>query len=221
MRNFQLITFLIALFLPSAFSYSVQEEIGSVPTACSIPSGCKKYLAQSDSHESSVDMPETKPIETVSEKLESVSNPLGKASESIESISRSIESLSKPLESVSEPLGSVSQPLGSVSKPVGSLKNSQESESQIEEGNEHATGLDDNSIQGVKGEVGKEPFAGEEKSESSNSEEAFEDPFKENANVDGTGQEYNRIKGTRETYCKWKDENGMIHIESGEKCRRD
>jgi archaellum component FlaC len=228
MKTYQLIAFLMVLQLPSTLSYSSREEVENVSTACSNPSDCKIYLAQNNSTEASVDRSEAKSIESVSEKVESVSNPLGKASESIESISKPIESLSKPLGSVSEPLSSVSQPLGSVSKPVGSyslpddsLTNPQESESKIEEGKEETRGLGINSIQGGKGEMGKEPFTGEEKSDSSNPEEAFEDPFKENANVDATGQEYDRIKGTRETYCKWKDENGMIHIESGEKCRRD
>jgi hypothetical protein len=228
MMSFHLITFLIVLQLPSAFSDSLQKEIESVSTACSNPSDCKIYLAQNNSTESSVDMPETKPIEAVSGKVESVSNPLGKASESIESISKPIESLSKPLESVSEPLSSVSQPPGSVSKPVDSyllpvdsLKNSQESESKIEEGKEESRGLGVNSIQGGKGEMGKEPLGVEEKYDSSDSEESFEELFKGSENVDVIEQDYDRIKGTRETYCKWTDENGMIHIESGERCVRE
>jgi archaellum component FlaC len=220
MRNFQLLTFLIALQLPSPFSYSVQQKVESMPTARSTPSDFKKYLAQNDSHESSVDTRETKPVEAVSEKLEAVSNPLGKASESIESISRPIESLSKPLESVSEPLSSVSQPLGSISKPVDSLKNSQESESQIEEGKEHAAGLDVNSIQGGKGEMGKEQLEVEKKYDSPDPQQSFEETSKESENVDVTGQHYDRIKGTKRAYCRWTDENGMIHIESGEKCVR-
>ena len=214
--------------LPSTLSYSSQEEVENVSIACSNSSDCKIYLAQNNATEASVNRSEAKTIESVSEKVESVSNPLGKASESVESISKPIGSVSKPLGSVSAPLSSVSQPLGSVSKPVGSysipddsLKDPQESESIIEEGKEETRGLGINSIQGGKEGMGKEPSAGEEKSDSSDSGEAFEDLFKENANVDGTRQEYDRIKGTRETYCKWKDENGMIHIESGEKCRRD
>ncbi len=228
MKSFQLIAFLIVLQLPSTLSYSAEEEVESVPTACSNPSDCKIYLAQNNSTESSVNGSEAKSIESVSVKVESVSNPLGKASESIQSISRPIESISKPLGSVSEPLSSVSKPLGSVSKPIGSyslpddsLRNPQESEPKITQEKDESRGLNVNSIQGGIVGMGKEPFTGEEKSDSSYSEEDFEDPFKENANVDATGQEYDRIKGTRETYCKWKDENGMIHIESGEKCRRD
>lgn len=213
-----MLTFLIAIQLPSAFSYSVQERVESMATACSMPSDCKKYLAQNDSRESSVDMRETKPIEAVSEKLESVSNPLGKASESLESISKPIESLSKPLESVSEPLSSVSQPIGSVSKPVDSLKSSQESESRIEEGKEQPTGLDVNSIQGGKGEVGKEQLEVEKKYDSSDPQKSFDAKSKESENVDVMAQHYDRIKGTRGAYCKWTDKNGMIHIESGEKC---
>ena len=211
-------TFLIVLLLPSAFSYSVQEEIGSVPTACSMPSDCKKYLAQNDPRDSSVDMRENKQIEAVSEELESVSNPLGKASESIDSISKPIESLSKPLESVSEPPSSVSQPISSVSNPVGSLNNSQESESQIEQGKEHATGLDVDSIQGGKGGVGKEQLELEKKYDSPDPQKSFEATSKESENLDVTGQHYDRIQGTKGAYCRWTDENGMIHIESGEKC---
>jgi hypothetical protein len=228
MKSFHLITFLIVLQLPSTFSNSSQKEIDNVSTACSNPSDCKIYLAQNNSTESSVDMPETKPIEEVSEKLESVSNPLGKASESIESISKPIESLSKPLESVSEPLSSVSKPLGSVSKPVDSylqpvdsLNNSQESESEIEEGKEESGGLGVKSVPGEKGEMVKEPSAVEEKYNSSDSEESLEELFKGSENVDVIEQHYDRIKGTGGTYCKWTDENGMIHIESGEKCTRE
>jgi hypothetical protein len=228
MKSFQLIVFLIILQLPSTFSYSSQKEIEGVLTACSNPSDCKIYLAQNNSNESPVDMPETKPVEAVSEKVESLSNPLGKASESIESISKPIESLSKPLESVSEPVGSVSQPLGSLSKPVDSyllpvdsLKNSHESESKIEEGELESRGLGVNSIQGGKGEIGKEPLGVEEKYDLSDSEESFDELFKGSENLDAIEQGYQRIKGTRGTYCKWTDENGMIHIESGEKCVKE
>lgn len=223
-----MIAFLIVLQLPSTLSYSSQEEVESVSTACSNPSDCEIYLAQNKSTESSVNTPEVKSIESVSQKVESVSNPLGRASESIESISKPIESLSKPLESVSEPLDSVSQPLGAASKPVesyslpdGSLKNPQKLESKVEEGKEETGGLGINSIQGGIGEMGEEPLAVEEENDSSGSEGSFEEPFKENENVDVTEEDYDRIKGTRGTYCKWTDENGMIHIESGEKCRRD
>ena len=228
MKSFQLIAFLIVLQLPSTFSYSSEEEVKGVSTACSNPSDCKIYLAQNNSTESSLNRPEGKPIESVSQKVESVSNPLGRSSESIQSISKPIESISKPLESVSEPLSSVSQPLGAASKPVGSyslpddsLTDPQESESKIGEGKEETRGLGANSVQGGIGKIGKEPLAVEEKSESSGYEESFEEPFKENENVDVTEQDYDRIKGTKGSYCKWTDENGMIHIESGEKCRRD
>lgn len=218
MRYFQSLTFLLVLLLPSAFSYSVEEEVERVPTACSMPSDCKKYLAQNDANGSPADVLETKPIEAVSEKLESVSNPLGKASESIESISKPIETLSKPLESVSEPLSSVSRPLGSVSKPVESLTNSQESGSQTEEAKEHTTGLDVNSIQSGKGEAGKQGLKVEKKYDASDPQKSFEATSEESENVDRTGPHYDRIKGTRGAYCRWTDENGMIHIESGEKC---
>ncbi|MGB7292034.1 MAG: hypothetical protein WBD99_07680 [Thermodesulfobacteriota bacterium] len=228
MKNFQLIAFLIVFQLPSTLSYSSLEEVEGVSTAFSNPSDCKIYLAQNDSTGSSVNGPEARPIESVSQKVESVSNPLGRASESIQSISKPIEKLSRPLDSASEPLGSVSNPPGSVSKPVDSyfihsdsLENSQESQPKIGEGKVESGGLKSDSIDGGKLDTGKEPSAVEENSGSSNSEEAFDDPFKQNDNVETPGQDYDRIKGTRETYCKWKDENGMIHIESGEKCRRD
>lgn len=221
MKNFQLLTFLIALQLSSTFSYSVQEEVESVPTACSKPSDCKKYLAQNDSTESSVNGPEARPIESVSQKLESVSSPLGKASESIESISKPIETLSRPLDSASEPLGSVSKPLSSVSKPVDSLKNSQESESQIEEGKQHETVMDFNSAEGGKGVTGKEQLEVEKKYDSSNPQAGSGELPKESDNVDLIHKDYDRIKGTRGTYCKWRDEGGMIHIESGEKCKKE
>jgi hypothetical protein len=228
MKSFQLIAFSIVVQLTSTLLYSSQEEVENVSTACSDPSDCKIYLAQNNSTEASVNGSEAKPIESVSQKVESVSNPLGRASESIQSISKPVESISKPLESVSEPLSSVSQPLGAASKPVGSysvptdsLKNPQESESKIGEGKEESRGSGVNSIQGGIGEIEKEPLAVEEKSDSSGSEESFEEPFKENENVDVTEQDYDRIKGTRGTYCKWTDEDGMIHVESGEKCRRD
>ena len=228
MISFQVISFLVVLQLPSTLSYSSHEQVGSLLTACSDPSDCKIYVAQNNSTESPVNRPEAKPIESVSQKVESVSNPLGRASESIQSISKPIESISKPLESISEPLSTVSQPLGAASKPIGSyslpddsLKDPQESESKIGEGKEESKGLGANSIHGEIGEKGKEPLAVEEKSDSSGSEESFEEPFKEDENVDVTEQDYDRIKGTRGSYCKWTDENGMIHIESGEKCRRD
>ncbi len=228
MKNFQLIAFLIVLQIPPTLSYSSLVDTGSVSTAFSNPSDCNTYLAQNNSAGSSVNGTEVRPIESVSQKIESVSNPLGRASESIQSISKPIDTLSRPLDSASEPLGSVSKPLGSVSKPVDSysipsdsLENSQESQPKIKEGKVESEGLRSDSAAGGELETGKEPSAVEEKSNASNSEEVFEDPFKQNENVDATGQEYDRIKGTKETYCKWKDENGMIHIESGEKCRRD
>jgi hypothetical protein len=228
MRNFQLLTFLIVLLLPYTFSYSSQEEVESASTACSNLSHCKVYLAQNTPTESPVDMSESKPIEAVSEELRSISNPLGQGSESIESVSKPIESLSKPLESVSKPLSSVSKPLGSVSKPVDSylkpvdsVKNTEQLESKIEGEEEGTRGLGVDSIQGGKGEMEKVPSAVEGKYDSSDPRAGSGEPPKEGDNADLIHKGYDRIKGTRGTYCKWRDENGMIHIESGEKCVRE
>lgn len=228
MKNFQLIAFLIVFQLPSVLSYYPLEEFEGVSTACSNPFDCKMYLAQNDSPGSSAREPDARPVESVSQKVESVSKPLGKASEPIQSISKPIEALSRPLDSASEPLGSVSKPLGSVSEPVNSysipsdsLENPRGSQSKIGEGKDQSGGLMSHSSEGGKLDAGKEPSAVEEKSIPSNSYELFEDTFKQNENVHATGQGYDRIRGTRETYCKWKDENGMIHVESGEKCVRN
>ncbi len=225
MKNFQLISFLIVLQLTTALSYSSQEQVESVSTACSKPTDCKTYLAQNNSPQSAVGTTETKSIEAVSEKVESLSNPLGKASESIESISKPIETLSKPLDSASEPLGSVSKPPGSVSKPVDSylppgdsLNESQESPPKIKGGKVESVGSGPNSVEGGEVDVGKEPSAIEERSDSSASEENFDELFRGGGSADLKEQRYGRINGTKEAYCKWTDENGMIHIESGEKC---
>ncbi len=228
MGNFQLIVLLVVIQIPSALCYSSQEVVETVTGSCWKSSDRNIYLAQNNSPESPVDATETKPIEAVSEKLESLSNPQGKAFQSIESISKPIESLSRPLDSASEPVGSVSKPPGSVSEPVDSyfipsdsLENPGETKPKIGEGKVQLGGLRSDSIEGGNLDTGEEPSAVEEKSGSSNSDDAYEDVFEQNDNVDATGQGYDRIKGTRETYCKWKDENGMIHIESGEKCIRE
>jgi hypothetical protein len=98
------------------------------------------------------------------------------------------------------------------------LKNPQKPESKIGEGKEESRGSDVNSIQRGIGEMGKEPLAVEEENDSSGSAGSFKQPIEENENVDVIEQDYDGIKGTRGTYCKWTDENGMINIESGEKC---
>lgn len=228
MKNFQLIVFLIVLQLPFTHYYPPQEGVESVSTACSKRSGCKTYVAQNNSPESPVGATETKPIETVSEKVESLSNPLGKASESIESISKPVESLSRPLDSASEPLGSVSKPPGSESKAFDSflqsgdpLKNAQESEQKNEGGKVESLDLEPNSVEGGEVGTGNETSRVKEGSDSSASEKEFQELFRSGENALVEEQRYDRIKGTRDTYCKWKDENGMTHIESGEKCLRE
>lgn len=213
------------LHLPSAFFYSQPLEGEFALAACSNQSDCADYLAQSDSNESVLDMTDPEPIKALSEKLESVAKPLGQSSESVESISKPIETLSRPIDSVSEPLGSVSKPLGSVSRPIGSYS--------IPSDSLEKSAVPQPNLGGIKGESGvllpdsaegggvtteteRSAVGGEP--DSPDPEESLEQLFREGESDDAGEKHYDRIKGTRETYCKWKDDNGMIHIESGEKC---
>ena len=76
-------------------------------------------------------------------------------------------------------------------------------------------------MQRGKRETQKQPLAVEGKYDSADPQPGSGGLPKEGENVDLIHNDYDRIKGTRGTYCKWRDGDGMIHIESGEKCKKD
>ncbi len=224
MRAFNLILLVFLCVISFNVAFSEEEKQNDELVTCPNGSDCNGVMDNTDVKEGKELAPESVPIESVSENIESVSKPLGKSSEGIESISNTVESLSKPLDSVSMPLGAVSHPIGTVSKPiefysvpiesmVGSSANDSEDNQESKD--------KENSIDGImnyRNSEEMEDITWEEIAPPLEENDALEVDSTEDEMMEPSINEYEVIDGTKKSYCKWTDEDGIVHIESGRKC---
>lgn len=224
MRALYLLLFVFVFVAFFKVSFSEEQKQNDELVTCPNDSDCNGVIENTDVKEEKELVPESVPIESVSENIESVSNPLGKSSEGIQSISNPIESLSKPLDSVSMPLGAVSHPIGSVSKPiefysvpiesmVGSSANDSENN---QNSKDKEKSIDD--ITNYRSSEEMEDITWEEIAPPLEESDALEADSTEDELMEPSLNEYEVIDGTKKSYCKWTDEDGIVHIESGRKC---
>ena len=225
MRTLNLLLFVFIFVAFFKVSFSEEQKQNDELVSCPNNSDCNGLINNTDANEEKKLPPESVPIESVSENIESVSKPLGKSSEGIESISTPVESLSKPLDSVSMPLGEVSRPLGSVSKPIESYSVPIESlvGSSGSDSEDNQNSKDDkNSAGGIinyRGSEDMEDITWEEIAPPADESDALDVDPAQGELTDSSINEYKGIDGTRQSYCKWTDEDGTVHIESGRKCQ--
>ena len=221
MRTLNLLLFVFVFVAFFKVSFSEEQKQNDELVSCPNNSDCNGLINNTDANEEKKLPPESVPIESVSENIESVSKPLGKSSEGIESISTPVESLSKPLDSVSVPLGEVSRPLGSVSKPIESYSVPVESMIGGSEIDSEDSVDSDSAVSKTGGSKDMEDITWEEIAPPADESDALDVDSAQGELTDSSINEYKGIDGTRQSYCKWTDEDGTVHIESGRKCFED